>query len=162
VSVYPADKNGRILWRRGKTVDASKILDPSVFESAPEAPLFSAPVVFRIGSTGDAVASVQEIVGRRGVGLVRLPKPAVKDYQRSKGLVPDGIVGPQTIKGYEAALECMGVLGAQAIARPNRVSTAPCSGPVLTLSGIGLASKMPPRLGLNPLVSVKASSSWDD
>ena len=27
VNVYPADNNGHVLWRRGKTVDASKILD---------------------------------------------------------------------------------------------------------------------------------------
>jgi hypothetical protein len=82
-----------MLWRRGKTVDASKILDPSVFEGTPEAPLFDAPVVLRIGSTGDAVALVQEIVGVEPDGWFG---PAVKDYQRSKGLVPDGIVGPLT------------------------------------------------------------------
>jgi lysozyme len=56
VSVYPADKNGQVLWQRGKRVDASKILDPSVLAGAPEAPLYSAPVILRIGSTGDAVA----------------------------------------------------------------------------------------------------------
>jgi peptidoglycan hydrolase-like protein with peptidoglycan-binding domain len=97
VSVYPADKNGRVLWRRGKTVDASKILDPSVFEGPPEAPLFSAPVVLRIGSTGDAVALVQEIVGVEADGWFGpITEAAVKGYQRSKGLVPDGIVGPLT------------------------------------------------------------------
>jgi lysozyme len=99
VTVYPADKNGRVLWRRGKTVDAEKILDPSVFEDAPEAPLFSAPVILRIGSTGDAVALVQKKLGVKADGWFGpVTEGAVKDYQRSRGLVPDGIVGPVTLK----------------------------------------------------------------
>lgn len=99
VRVYPADRHGRVGWRRGKTVDAEKILDPSVFEGAPEAPLFSAPVVLRIGSTGDAVASVQKKVGVEADGWFGpVTEAAVKDYQKSKDLVPDGIVGPVTMK----------------------------------------------------------------
>lgn len=99
VNVYPADNNGHVLWRRGKTIDASKILDPSVFEGAPEAPLYSAPVILRIGSTGDAVALVQKKVGVKADGWFGpITEAAVKDYQRSEGLVPDGIVGPITMK----------------------------------------------------------------
>ena len=99
VNVYPADNNGHVLWRRGKTVDASKILDPSVLKDAPEAPLYSAPVILRIGSTGDAVALVQKKVGVEADGWLGLiTEAAVKDYQRSEGLVPDGIVGPITMK----------------------------------------------------------------
>jgi len=99
VNVYPADKNGRVLWRRGKTVDASRILDPSVFEGAPEAPLYSAPVILRMGSTGDAVALVQKKVGVEEDGWFGpITEAAVKAYQRSKRLVPDGIVGPVTMK----------------------------------------------------------------
>jgi lysozyme len=99
VNVYPADNNGHVLWRRGKTVDASKILDPSVFEGAPVAPLYSAPVILRIGSTGDAVALVQKKVGVEADGWFGpITEAAVKDYQRSEGLVPDGIVGPITMK----------------------------------------------------------------
>lgn len=98
VNVYPADNNGHVLWRRGKTVDASKILDPSFFEDAPEAPLYSAPVILRIGSTGDAVALVQKKVGVEADGWFGpITEAAVKDYQRSEGLVPDGIVGPITM-----------------------------------------------------------------
>ena len=99
VNVYPADNNGHVLWRRGKTVHASKILDPSVFKDAPEAPLYSAPVILRIGSTGDAVALVQKKVGVEADGWFGpITEDAVKDYQRSEGLVPDGIVGPITMK----------------------------------------------------------------
>jgi peptidoglycan hydrolase-like protein with peptidoglycan-binding domain len=88
-----------VLWRRGKTVDASKILDPSVFKDAPEAPLFFAPVLLRIGSTGEAVAMVQKKLGVEADGWFGpLTEAAVKDYQRSKDLVPDGIVGPITMK----------------------------------------------------------------
>ena len=102
LSVYPADSNGRVLWRRGKKVDALKTLDPSVFDDAPEAPLFSAPVVLRIGSTGDAVAPVQEIVGVEADGWFGpITEAAVKDYQRSKGLVPDGIAGPLTLNAMK-------------------------------------------------------------
>jgi len=99
VSIYPADRYGRVDWRRGKTVDAEKILDPRVFEGAPEAPLFAAPVVLRIGSTGDAVARVQKKVGVEQDGWFGpVTEAAVKAYQKSKGLVPDGIVGPVTLK----------------------------------------------------------------
>lgn len=105
VSIYPADKNGRVQWRRGKTVDASKVLDPSVFGDAPEAPLFDAPVILRIGSTGDAVALVQEIMGVEVDGWFGpVTEAAVKDYQRSKGLVPDGIVGPLTLEAMKLSL----------------------------------------------------------
>ena len=98
VNVYPADNNGHVLWRRGKTVDASNILDPSVLKDAPEAPLYSAPVILRIGSTGDAVALVQKKVGVEADGWFGpITEAAVKDYQRSEGLVPDGIVGPITM-----------------------------------------------------------------
>jgi lysozyme len=104
LNVYPADNNGHVLWRRGKTVDASKILDPSVFEGAPEAPLYSAPVILRIGSTGDAVALVQKKVGVEADGWFGpITEAAVKDYQRSEGLVPDGIVGPITMKAMRMA-----------------------------------------------------------
>ena len=83
----------------GQDRECLKILDPSIFEGAPEAPLFSAPVVLRIGSTGDAVALVQTKVGVEADGLFGpITETAVKDYQRSKGLVPDGIVGPITMK----------------------------------------------------------------
>jgi lysozyme len=99
VNVYPADENGHVLWRRGKAVDASKIIDPSVFAGAPEAPLYTAPVILRIGSTGDAVALVQKKVGVKTDGWFGpITEAAVQDYQRSKGLVPDGIVGPVTMK----------------------------------------------------------------
>jgi lysozyme len=99
VRIYPADRQGRVDWRRGKTVDAEKILDPRVFEGAPEAPLFAAPVVLRIGSTGDAVARVQKKVGVEQDGWFGpVTEVAVKAYQKSKGLVPDGIVGPVTLK----------------------------------------------------------------
>ncbi len=53
VSVFPADAAGRVLWRRGKTVNAEKILDEDIFD-APDAPLFNPAVLLRIGSTGDA------------------------------------------------------------------------------------------------------------
>jgi peptidoglycan hydrolase-like protein with peptidoglycan-binding domain len=80
-------------------VDDSKILDPSVFEGAPDAPLYSAPIILRIGSTGDDVALVQEKVGVEADGRFGpITVVAVKDYQRSKGLVPDGIVGPVTME----------------------------------------------------------------
>ena len=99
VSVYPADKNGNVLWRRGKTVDASKILDRNVFRDAPDAPLYSARVILRIGYTGDAVALVQKKVGAEADGWFGpITEAAVKDYQQANGLVPDGIVGPLTIK----------------------------------------------------------------
>jgi len=99
VRIYPADRHGRVEWRRGKTVDAEEILDPRVFDGAPEAPLFAAPVVLRIGSTGDAVARVQKKVGVEQDGWFGpITEAAVKAYQKSKGLVPDGIVGPITLK----------------------------------------------------------------
>ncbi len=99
VRIYPADRHGRVDWRRGKTVDAEKILGPRVFEGAPEAPLFAAPVVLRIGSTGDAVARVQKKVGVEQDGWFGpVTEAAVKTYQKSKRLVPDGIVGPVTLK----------------------------------------------------------------
>jgi lysozyme len=99
VSVYPADQQGRVAWRRGKIVDADKILDPAAFKGAPDAPLFAAPVVLRIGSTGDAVAAVQKKVGVEPDGWFGpVTEAAVKRYQKSKKLVPDGIVGPVTLK----------------------------------------------------------------
>ena len=99
VSVYPADENGQVLWRRGKVVDASKILDPSTFAGAPEAPLYAAPIILRIGSTGDVVAQVQKKIGVDADGWFGpITEAAVKSYQRAKGLVPDGIVGPITMK----------------------------------------------------------------
>ena len=98
VSVFPAGASGRVLWRKGKTVNAEKLLDPSIFD-APDAPLFDPPVLLRIGSTGDAVAKVQEIVGVEADGLFGpVTEDAVKAYQRANGLVPDGIVGPLTAK----------------------------------------------------------------
>jgi lysozyme len=99
VTVYPADKNGNVLWRRGKSVDASKILDRNVFGGAPDAPLYSAPVILRIGSTGDAVALVQKKIAAEADGWFGpITEAAVKDYQQANGLVPDGIVGPLTIR----------------------------------------------------------------
>jgi peptidoglycan hydrolase-like protein with peptidoglycan-binding domain len=98
VNVYSADNNGHVLWQRGKNVDASKILDPSFFEGAPEAPVYSAPVILRIGSTGDAVALVHKVGVEADGWFGPITEAAVKDYQRSKGLVPDGIVGPITMK----------------------------------------------------------------
>ena len=99
VRVYPADARGRVQWRRGKTVDAEKILHDSVFIGAPDAPLFDAPLVLRIGATGDAVARVQKKVGVEPDGWFGpVTEKAVKAYQKSKGLVPDGIVGPVTLK----------------------------------------------------------------
>jgi lysozyme len=106
VSVYPADKNGHVLWRRGKRVDALKILDPGLFGEATEAPLFSARVVLRIGSTGDAVALVQEILGLEADGWFGpITEAAVKDYQRAEELAPDGIVGPLTINAMKAPMK---------------------------------------------------------
>lgn len=105
VTVYPADKNGNVLWRRGKTVDASKILDRNVFGGAPDAPLYSAPVILRIGSTGDAVALVQKKVGAEADGWFGpITEVLVKDYQQANGLMPDGIVGPLTIKARGCVL----------------------------------------------------------
>lgn len=96
VPVYPADRQGRVLWRKGRTVNAGTILDRF---DAPDAPLFDPPVLLRIGSTGDAVARVQEKVGVEADGLFGpLTEAAVKDYQRKNKLVPDGIVGPLTAK----------------------------------------------------------------
>jgi peptidoglycan hydrolase-like protein with peptidoglycan-binding domain len=99
VDVYPADENGHLLWRRGRAVDASKILDPGIFAGAPEAPLYAAPVILRIGSTGDAVALVQKKVSVEADGWFGpMTEAAVKAYQQANGLVPDGIVGPKTMK----------------------------------------------------------------
>lgn len=96
IPVYPADRQGRVLWRQGKTVNAGRLLDDF---DAPDAPLFDPPVLLRIGSTGDAVARVQEKVGVEADGLFGpVTEAAVKDYQRKNKLVPDGIVGPLTAK----------------------------------------------------------------
>lgn len=103
VSVFPADASGRVLWRRGKSVNAEKLLDEGIFD-APDAPLFDPPVLLRTGSTGDAVGLVQEIVGVETDGLFgSVTEDAVKDYQRANDLVPDGIVGPLTAKAMSLA-----------------------------------------------------------
>jgi peptidoglycan hydrolase-like protein with peptidoglycan-binding domain len=86
-------------------VDASKILDRNVFGGAPDAPLYSAPVILRIGSTGDAVALVQKKVGAEADGWFGpITEVLVKDYQQANGLMPDGIVGPLTIKARGCVL----------------------------------------------------------
>lgn len=102
VSVFPADASGRVLWRKGKTVNAENLLDPDVFDGAPDAPLFDPAVLLRIGSTGDEVAKVQEIVGVEPDGLFGpVTENAVKKYQRANRLAPDGIVGPLTAKAMK-------------------------------------------------------------
>lgn len=98
VSVFPADRQGRVLWRNGRTVNAETFLDATLFD-APDAPLFDPPVLLRIGSTGDAVAKVQTKIGVEADGLFGpVTEAGVKNYQRKNGLVPDGIVGPLTAK----------------------------------------------------------------
>ncbi len=102
VSVFPADEQGRVLWRRGKTVNASKILDPQLLADAPEAPLVGASVVLRIGAIGDDVSAIQEILGVEVDGRFGpITESAVKKFQRSKGLAPDGIVGPLTLSAMK-------------------------------------------------------------
>ena len=87
VNVYPADKNGRVLWRRGKTVDASTILDPSVFEGAPEAPLSlrSRDIAHRIHGRCCSFGAEESGYGRRWL---------VRSYHGSRG---EGLSAIQTV-----------------------------------------------------------------
>lgn len=64
--------------------------------------LFPPPPVLREGSTGADVVKLQTILNGQGQSLktdgIFGPKTraAVEAYQRSRGLVPDSIVGPHT------------------------------------------------------------------
>jgi len=55
--------------------------------------------VLNVGSTGDTVKAVQEFLGIGADGIFgRGTKRAIKQWQASKGLTADGVVGPATLK----------------------------------------------------------------
>lgn len=55
--------------------------------------------VLNVGSTGDTVKAVQEFLGIGSDGIFgRGTKRAIKQWQASKGLTADGVVGPATLK----------------------------------------------------------------
>lgn len=55
--------------------------------------------VLNVGSTGDTVKAVQELLGIGADGIFgRGTKRAIKQWQASKGLTADGVVGPATLK----------------------------------------------------------------
>ena len=78
-------------------------------QTAPAAPSTTAPTTalqssekLRWGSRGDAVSDLQSALNNNGANLAvdgvfgPLTDSAVKDYQRSNGLLVDGVVGPET------------------------------------------------------------------
>lgn len=55
--------------------------------------------VLNVGSSGDTVKAVQEFLGIGADGIFgRGTKRAIKQWQASKGLTADGVVGPATLK----------------------------------------------------------------
>jgi len=51
------------------------------------------------GSKGETVKAVQKVLGAKADGIFGPgTEAAVMQWQRSRGLVPDGIVGPATLR----------------------------------------------------------------
>jgi hypothetical protein len=65
--------------------------------------------MLRVGSTGDVVRQAQALLLRHGATIELdgqfgpATRRAVVDFQRSAGLSPDGVVGPQTWRALESA-----------------------------------------------------------
>jgi peptidoglycan hydrolase-like protein with peptidoglycan-binding domain len=86
--------------------------DPQLQKAAARNPLLS------IGASGSGVAQIQDLLASIGFKLPRSMKKtgadgkfgpetqnAVKEFQRSRGLKADGIVGPKTIELLEQTIE---------------------------------------------------------
>lgn len=55
------------------------------------------PILLKVGSTGDEVKQIQEVLGVEADGIFgRMTAEVVKEWQQAHGLTPDGIVGPKT------------------------------------------------------------------
>ncbi|MEK6321255.1 MAG: N-acetylmuramoyl-L-alanine amidase [Acidobacteriota bacterium] len=84
------------------TAPAPTLIPPAEPPATPGAP--AGRPTLRRGATGDLVKQVQAKVGVTATGNFG-PKTeaAVRVFQRAQGLVPDGIVGPQTWTALDAA-----------------------------------------------------------
>jgi peptidoglycan hydrolase-like protein with peptidoglycan-binding domain len=67
--------------------------------------------IVKVGSKGDAVRHIQELLGRAGFDpggvdgdFGRKTEAAVKDFQQAKGLLVDGEVGPDTLAALEGGV----------------------------------------------------------
>ncbi|HHU08631.1 MAG TPA: peptidoglycan-binding protein, partial [Intrasporangiaceae bacterium] len=81
----------------GPTPDPSSNTDPAPADGATDLTQYQS-IVLRLGSRGDAVAALQKALGgltADGVFGTRT-ELRVKEFQRSKELVVDGVVGRQT------------------------------------------------------------------
>jgi len=58
-----------------------------------------APILLKVGSTGENVKKIQKILGQDQDGhFGKVTEAAVKKWQTNNNLTPDGIVGPKTFK----------------------------------------------------------------
>lgn len=98
-SVWTADAAGKVLWSKGKVVSLLPLLAQPP-ESLPTLPAGKATI--RRGSKGPLVAEWQRIIGVTADGdFGHATERATVAWQKARGLVPDGVVGP---KSWSAAL----------------------------------------------------------
>lgn len=90
------------IWTAGTVATAAPAQAADPYPTAPVCTVNSDHVTIKRGSTGNSVREAQCFLNRTGAGLAvdgvfgSATDTAVRNFQRAKGLVVDGVVGPNT------------------------------------------------------------------